>query len=360
MKRIRHILVLFMLFMPGLAFVPTATAQWSYQVGLDASRDSNPLGLNGASEGSAVTLTGGAEYYGALAGGGYIARMTRYDEPTDLNAYLHQGYFNIGTDRTNVSLLAEQRLGTDSDLYDYAVLKSSAGHYFGCAGFRCTLSATGSVFDFSQLTDRNQASIGSALRLSRFFQTRTTLIGTAATAYTRYTDLPLEPSGAEPDRDVTQLTLGLRLAQSLTPTTGAATYYRRRFLGGASSAAIIDQTSGTSYALLDDPSLYNTSVIGFEVTQMLNDYTISIKIGGSFERRDYPSQGIYLDTGAYDMETLREDEHASIWMQADWTVAFGSRSVTFEVAAQWSDNTSNSYWYDYSSSYLSLGLKYGL
>jgi hypothetical protein len=60
------------------------------------------------------------------------------------------------------------------------------------------------------------------------------------------------------------------------------------------------------------------------------------------------------------MDTLREDERTAVWLEAEWTVSVGSQSVTFELGAQWSDNTSNSFWYDYSSSYLSLGLQYGL
>jgi hypothetical protein len=289
---------------------------------------------------------------------GYIGRYDRYNQLSELDAYTHQGFVAAQIGTTNLSIDAEQRLSGNARLYDYAGLKATVATQFQFSGLRWALSLSGRLYDFVELTDRNQQSVLASLRTLRSFETGTTIIFSGGLGSTRYTGDTGSSGTVEYHPTVFQLNGTLRLAQSLTPTTGLAVQYLERTLSGETPTNNIIEEDGVSYALLDDPTLYSLSSYGLELTQMVFDYALRLKAGAYYGRRKYLTQGNYIDGLTYNISDLRKDTYYSLWFKATYDIRLLKQDASIELGAQWMDTDSNSYWYTFGDSYLSLGIDY--
>ena len=75
----------------------------------------------------------------------------------------------------------------------------------------------------------------------------------------------------------------------------------------------------------------------------------------------YPSQGIYLSETEYDEESTRIDDQANFSITFTKPFYIGSDSsstLSLSLNFRLIENKSNSYYYDYKSNYISLGLGY--
>ena len=160
---------------------------------------------------------------------------------------------------------------------------------------------------------------------------------------------------------VSQLVFWLRLAQSITPTTGLAVHYQNRYLITGMDRFI----SGLSYgytqesSLFDDPMSYEGHSLGLELTRLLL-FEMSLKFGTYYTTKNYSAQGVYLNEEDYSENILREDKHktAFLSLQKNLNLNFRDGSeLIFHLDYQWTNNKSNSYWYDYSNQIYSAGIE---
>ena len=100
---------------------------------------------------------------------------------------------------------------------------------------------------------------------------------------------------------VMQISLWLRLAQSITQTTGLAfSYYNRTMLSGKDRFI-----SGISYAytqysdVFNDPMKYESHSVGTELSKLLHQQMM-LKLAAFYVKKDYSAQGIYIDEKSYD------------------------------------------------------------
>jgi hypothetical protein len=159
--------------------------------------------------------------------------------------------------------------------------------------------------------------------INRGFETGTTVILGGAFTYKKYLD-PTQRgtysyinetnqlvTEAYTDRNVssvTQMLSFLRIAQSITPTTGIASQFTNRSIlnGFGSFVKDLNMIYGDESEIFDDPVNYEGNNLSIELTQILfNDLTI--KGGYFFNNKFYPSQGIYNEAYNYNTGIMRSD-----------------------------------------------------
>ncbi len=107
---------------------------------------------------------------------------------------------------------------------------------------------------------------------------------------------------------------------------------------------------------------YNGQIVGTEITQLL-PYQILIKGAYYMDWRQYIGQPSYIEPDIYDPNIQREDKSNTAWIYLEKTFdfkLFSQNSVTMTLTFQWKENQSNSYWYEYTMNYGSLGIRYNL
>jgi hypothetical protein len=105
--------------------------------------------------------------------------------------------------------------------------------------------------------------------------------------------------------------------------------------------------------IFDDPLGYENQAYGAELTQLL-PWRIIFKGAYYKNKKKYATQGIYTDAENYDNNQLRNDTLTNAWVTIKKNVAsnfLGSKNISIELRHQWSDNDSNSYWYNYQYNY---------
>jgi hypothetical protein len=161
---------------------------------------------------------------------------------------------------------------------------------------------------------------------------------------------------------VSQLILWVRLAQSVTSTTGLAVQYQTSTLlsGNNRDVAGISYGYSEESQIFDDPMGYESSSIGSELTQLL-PLNILLKGAYYYTKKKYSSQGIYVDLESYDEATLRYDTYNTFWLRIQKSFALSSTRNTnllVRLNYQWTDNYSNSYWYNYENQYTAIAIEF--
>ncbi len=354
----RFLVVLFLIALP----VHYASAQWSARVAVQSGLDTNPLGLNETKGGQVSSVEAAIDRAGARATLSYTGSYSAYAALPDYDHYWHQGAVWLGNDTTSAGLLAEHRVHVRDNTYGYYRIGGIAAHRFSVFGILVNWQGKANYYGFAELTERNQVNFGTSLRLTRWFQTGTTFMAEGGAGYTVYPDLTLntQQNAENGTPSARQYGWGLRAAQSLSPATGFAVQYREQRLSEANLApGRFDNL--VSVAILDDPSLYESTTFGAEITQMIPRWRIVIKGGAYITRRRYPTQGVYQTPDIYNQAGRRRDDYLTAWATADWMLQpdwLDGRRIGVELGLQWADNRSNSYWYRYDNTYVALGLSY--
>ena len=238
--------------------------------------------------------------------------------------------------------------------------------------------------NYPNLEQVNNYKISSTLRLNKSFKTRTTFISGLALFYKNYTSsvstvdsnattsdggnghgvgdggyTTTTVSEAE-EPSVIQFQGWVRLAQSLTSTTGLAMQYKKSILIEGSSRNVgLSFNYDEESQLFDDHMGYESSSVGCEITQLI---PLGFIAKGSFyyTEKDYTTQGIFVDLVNYDDSTLRNDINkiAEITLQKYFSVL--NTVLSMDIAIHWVNNNSNSYWYNYTNRYASMGLSFQL
>ncbi len=383
-----------------LVLTISGKSQWYYSVSTDQEYNSNPFRLpNGTSDyisQFALELQHDWSNFSVQYTGSYL----NFQDNASHNYYWQQLSLG-GGDTTRWYLQAENRLNrSDFSYYDYLQFAGGFNH----RNFRNnTLLQMGANFylnTYPELSELNNFQFNGYLTYHHSFPTRTTFIGAVNYNFKAYlnpyeyveeaaTDEGIVTSissvdgygGGRGRRDtsgmggvttswyygnqfletttVSQMVLTARLAQSLTRFTGVALQYTfRKSLSNQdrSLAGLVPGYQDES-RLFDDPMGYEGQTVGVELTKIF-PYFVSLKMAGYWKEKNYLSQGIYLDEENFDENTLRQDEYKTIWvsLRKKWALS-QNFALTVSAYYQWTDNTSNSYWYQYQNQSVSLGLQ---
>jgi len=102
--------------------------------------------------------------------------------------------------------------------------------------------------------------------------------------------------------------------------------------------------------------------VGSELTQLL-PLQMMIKFAAYYLDKNYVAQGIYLDQENFDETILREDIYRTLWFTLGkrFNLPFSeTTSLLLQFNYQWIKNESNSYWYNYESQFVSLGIQFDI
>jgi len=316
----------------------------------------------------------------------YTGNYTRFEKIPDRNFYWHQAALFSEIKNFEFGVLFQQTLNT----IDYEILNSNqfSGYfntYFSSGDFNFYINLEGMLNYYSQLEELNNFNFDAGIKMQRSFETGTTIILGTIFHYKNYlNNIIVEDSVTQTTRggtgqgghnpggqmassiyseydapSVSQLQYWIRLAQSITNTTGLAAQFQSRIMVGGTSRFL--SFTSFNYAdesqIFDDPLGYENYSYGVELTQLL---PWGIVLKGSFYRnkKDYMTQGIYTDLENYNFDKLRKDTRNNVGVSLKKRIAgifLGSKNISLDLNYHWINNDSNSYWYNYESSYAGLG-----
>lgn len=316
----------------------------------------------------------------------YTGNYTSFDAFPERNFFWHQVALFTEIKNFEFGGLFQQSINST----DYEILNSNqiigyVNSNFSALDFNIYTNLEGTFNNYSLLKELNNFNLDAGIKMQRSFETGTTLILGSIFHYKKYlNNILVEDSlgqttntthmGQGPGSggqsaglvyseyeapSVSQFELWGRLAQSITKTTGLAAQYQSRIIVGGTSRYL--SFTSFNYAdesqIFDDPLGYESQSYGMELTQLL-PWGIIMK--GAFYKnsKDYTTQGIYTDMDNYDFNVLRKDTRTNAWLTLQKKIAgnfLGSKNVSIKLTHQWMDNESNSYWYNYQSSYTGLG-----
>ena len=312
----------------------------------------------------------------------YTGIYSRFDTFSERNYYWHQAALFAEKNNFQYGLMFEQTFNS----IDYEVLNTNkySGYinsYFNIGEFNFYTNLEGNLNYFSQLQELDNFNLDAGIKMQKSFESGTTILVGSIFHFKKYlTNIVVEDTtnqsvttmgGPGSGRQggyslseyeapsVSQFQLWLRLAQSITNSTGLALQYQSRLIVGGTSRYFsgADYNYADESQIFDDPLGYENQSYGVELTQLL---PLGIVLKGSYykNKKDYATQGIYTDAENYDFLQLREDTRTNARVTLQKRIAskfFGSKNVSINFTYQWVNNESNSYWYKYESNYTGLG-----
>lgn len=152
----------------------------------------------------------------------------------------------------------------------------------------------------------------------------------------------------------------IRVAQSLTNTTGLSTDLILRRNPGNGVRYLAGQVSGytSEDELFDDPYGYESEELGVTLTQLL-PWKVTLKAGGEYKWKDYVNRpALDLNGETLSTDELRTDRQIWTWLSLGKTFQFRSgRTMSLFGEFYRIDNQSNDFYYDYRGNYVSLGIE---
>jgi hypothetical protein len=386
MKVYKNLLFLIMLIVISLS---GSMAQWRGSFYVNQAYDSNPFRLPQDEESWVSTFDLGIQKNFESLSLSYTGSFSRFEEMMDRNYYWHQLALFGGSERTYWGIYANQRINNSGyEVYNYLSYNAYLNNQFNLGSINVYWAANLEISDYEQLNEIDNLKLSGSLRLNKTLPTRTTFILGGLFNYKKYlNDVQIE-SYQDTQRmlsvfngpgkgfggqsgytvyteleapSVSQLVLWLRLAQSVTSTTGLALQYQSSII----LSGINRNVWGISYGyndesqIFDDPMGYESSSIGSEITQLL---PMNLLVKGAFyyTKKNYASQGSYLDEENYDDTIFRNDTYKTFWISVQKTFPLSSAnniSLVLRFNYQNTDNNSNSYWYNYNNQYTALALE---
>ncbi len=380
-------LILLIFFSPRISI-----AQWFYSLYLEQEYNTNPFGLPVSEDEQISRVSVGLQRDWEKVSAQYFGSYHAYFQNPTRRFYWQQ-FFIGGGDTTSWNLLVENRLNRpDFQVYDYLSLRGGINHNQFLHNILWRISGGLTYNNFPELPDINNLSASLYTSVQKSFRTRTSFIGTVAVNYKYYLQqvtfvdtasvflLSIKqfnqgggsgpgmggPGGGDggyyniyvsdnEQRSLGQLVLTLRLAQSLASYTGLAVQYQTRlnFSQYERSATGLIYGYSSESQIFDDPLGYESHLLGTELTQLLPHRT-SIKAAAYYHQKHYVAQGAFIDAVNFDQSILREDIYRTVWTTLEKRVALWKMDLAVQINYQWVNNSSNSYWYDYVSQFVSL------
>lgn len=368
-----------------LNFAGFLQAQWYMDLGTSQEYNNNPFRTPEENPGWINTVNASLERDLNKISLGYSGAYSQFTSESARNYFWHQIALWQVRDVANWGITAEQRINQPYySYYDYFQGELYYNHRFGKKQVKWTFAGQAMVDTYQELSEYNNLKFIVGLRARRTFeQSRTTIIGHVGGSWKNYltqeTVTTTNTSGGFMGRHsggrrmtsaslsqqrpgIGQLRGSLRVGQSLSATTGLALQYRHQFVLKSSDRYFSDITyvGLENSDIFDDPIQYSGGVVNAELTQLL-PLGVTLKISYSGLKKNYSVQGIYTDAETYDASVQRKDDMSVGWIHL-WkilpvSVVRGS-TMQLNVQYRWIDNRSNSYWYDYSTQSVSVGIEF--
>ncbi len=388
--------VMFFIFLVG-----TGYSQWFSSLYLEQEYNSNPFGIPDPEPEQISKISLGLQkdwqkmsiqYYGSYIG---------YHENRDRSLYWHQ--LNLGGGESLTwNITAENRLNRQEyGVYDYWLMRAGLAKSTTFQGILWRLGGNFSLNRFLELSELNNLQMTVYSSLNRAFPTRTSLIATLSVHYKYYLETPVntvtgdttlypyasvsginQGGGMGPGHggggmgggyiftdsqehpSVTQGVISLRLAQSIFRYTGLAIQYTGRLNFNQYDRSVAGLVYGylSESQIFDDYLGYEAQMLGSELTQLL-PLQMTARMAFYHQKKYYVAQGIYLDAENFDALILREDRYRTAWISLGKRFNFsesGNMGLLLHVNYQWIRNESNSYWYNYESQFVSVGLQFDI
>ncbi len=344
--------------------------QWDINISTLQEYNDNPFHSPLATESFINTFNVSVEKAFSKVNIGYYGNYTNFTESSTRNYYWHQVGLWSSTNNFLYGLNIEQRLnGIDYSFYDYINYNSYLKYKFNINNIYIFGNTSLNVTDYKELNDLDNLLGSFNITANKSFETKTTLISGLDFKYKNYFNTNLS-SLTNIDNNITnsnsayttQLNFFVKIAQSITSTTGiAAQYTNRNIIGGtAKTIRQLNFAYGDESKYFDDPISYEGYTASLQITQIL---PMEIILRGSFfyNSKEYPSQGIYTEADKFNTDISRFDVQKIINLGAQKKFYFGkaeNTSLTLVLNYQHILNSSNSFWYDYNSNKINLGLNY--
>lgn len=363
-----------------LLWNPPAVAQWDMDFSFEREYNSNPFRSVAPQSTWISVYDFGIRRYINNSAIGYFGLYDRFTNIQDRDFYWHQLAYWGAKDGASWGVTAEQRLNVSGyRTYNYNKGTAYLNYRYRNESTAWLFSGSGNVTLYPELDDFDNLKLNTSLQVNKSLPSKTTLIGSVGLNYkqyfseiqdTIYTNTGSMRGGTGGQRpmtvstspSITQIHWKARVAQSLTNTTGAALQYQHRYLfeNTDRSMAELAYASTMETEIFDDPMSYEGYSIGGELTQLL-PFGFTLKLAYYHFNKDYVSQPVYLDAEYYTEERHRHDNQINSWIYLEKDFGFGlfqGNYITLSALYQIRDNSSNSYWYNYSMHYGSIGFEY--
>ena len=389
-------------------FAPNLFAQWGFQMSSYQEMNDNPFHLPEEEKSMVTSISFGVDRAWKSAVLGYEGFYSYFSNMRNRNFYWHHLTLDMGSDTTQFNLGVEQRINADEyNLYDYWNAKAGAGHRLFVKGAIIFLSTNFEVNSFNEVSDLNNMKMTTAIGFNKSFRTKTTLIMRSQFEYKIYQNqtsrdfsddsidwfsfvsvtgdgkgngwdngnhghdrgymdgdhrggfMAPRAYGDFANERVSQLVSVVRVAQSVTRTTGVALQFTNRYLLGGNSRYIagIEDSYSRESEIFNDPMGYESNSVGMEMTKIFRR-SVRLKFSAYWTKKNFSSQGIYQDAEVYDENIFRKDEMKRVGLILTKNIDLSAISMAIVGTYQWIDNKSNSYWYDYQNQYGALGLEF--
>ena len=213
--------------------------------------------------------------------------------------------------------------------------------FFRWGDFNFYSNLEGTLNYYSQLEELDNFNFDAGVKMQRSFESGTTIILGTIFHYKKYLnnifveDSVTQSTGGSPGQggmgqggqnvntiyseydapSVSQIQYWVRLAQSVTSTTGLALQFQSRIIAGGTSRylSFIAFNYADESQIFDDPLGYENTNFGVELTQLL-PYGFVLKGAYYHNNKDYSTQGVYTDSENYNFQQLRKDERKNAWI----------------------------------------------
>ncbi|MDQ7063712.1 MAG: hypothetical protein Q9P90_05630 [candidate division KSB1 bacterium] len=369
-------------------FAEAAPAQWNLSLATRQVFSDNPFSYRSTSESWISAYSLGIQRGFARFNVSYYGDFSRFSALPERNYYWHQLALWSESETARWGVYANQQINRETyNFYDYLTLTAYARKHIMTDNSYITANAAISRNHYAQLSDLDNWEMSLSVNVNRRFPSRTTVIGGVRYRFKQYSQsttvdgdrvMPGNshgPSFGGPGRmgspgfsqqvvtapSISQMSFWLRLAQSLTPTTGLAVQYTRQLNLSGSDRYItgVELLDAQESQLFDDPLGYEGYTLQALLTQLL-PANMLLRAGALLKYKPYVTQGIFEDAENFNDAILREDTYRSAWLyvQKSFTLSGSALpKVNAYLQLQWIDNASNSFWYDYRSRAISLGLE---
>jgi hypothetical protein len=160
---------------------------------------------------------------------------------------------------------------------------------------------------------------------------------------------------------MSQVVFLARITQSLFQKMGLYIQYRTQMSLTDQASYINSDSYFKDEELFDDPFSYEGRGLSSQLTWLM-PWAMKVQIGGSLISKNYISEQAY--TSAEDTSGLggaRADERSSLYIDFSKTIIlnkYWANSIRFSLYYNYTDNQSNSYWYNYKNNVIGGGLEW--
>lgn len=352
-------------------------AQLSSSIATEYEYNDNPFRTKYALKTSIYSLNYELGYNFDLVAVNYSGSFISFSSDAARNFYVHQFSAVKSFDNSFLGAYVEQRFG--KEIYNYFDYTNALMFYNFNTNFKnlfIRLSSNLSITNYPNITILNNLKYSASIFLNHGFESGTTLIYGSSFNYKKY----LSPSQSGTysyfnennqlvtesylDKNISYVVQSLnyvRVAQSITPTTGIAFQFTNRSILNSGFNSYVKDVSmiyGDESEIFDDPVNYEGNSILAELTKIiLNDFTI--KLGFYFNKKFYPSQGIYDENLNYINDYMRNDKQKIFNVMLKKDFVFGKEeemNLYLLINYQYIKNQSNSDLFNYNNNSLNIGI----